>query len=81
MVEFDVGHTTTYVEVLQAGGGWMRLLKLSDRDDEECGLNLLRRGVLVQPGFFYDLPGDHLVISLLTPTEDFVGGLDIIREI
>ena len=41
--------------------------------DEELAIAFLQQtGVLVQPGHFYDFPGDgYLVISLITPAEIF----------
>ncbi|MBM4362953.1 MAG: hypothetical protein FJ104_09755 [Deltaproteobacteria bacterium] len=42
----------------------------------DLSLELLTRdGVLVQPGWFYDLPFEAVVVSLLTPEEDFEPGL------
>ena len=45
--------------------------------DEEWALRLLREdGVLVQPGYFFDLRlGATLVVSLLTPPADFDHGI------
>jgi len=63
------------VEVLPAGGGWTRIVRLKNSNEEEVCTRLLKMGVLVQPGYFYDLPDDHLVVSLLTPSSDFRAGL------
>ena len=47
------------------------------RSEEEWTLHLLEeRNVLVQPGFFYDFAAEaFLVLSLLTPTDDFAEGI------
>jgi aspartate/methionine/tyrosine aminotransferase len=69
--------------VLPVGGGWSAILRLPAlMDDEELALQLLEeRGVAVQPGFFYDLPFDaSLVLSLLTPNDDWRRGLAAIVE-
>jgi len=57
-------------------GGWNAVISLpAGSDDEEFSLNLLEsRGVLVQPGFLYDYDDPVLVISLLTPPEEFRDG-------
>lgn len=56
------------VTLLPAEGGWCAILRVpAARTDEEWTLSLLRDdGVLVQPGYFFDLPaGPFLVVSLL----------------
>ena len=69
------------VECLPAGGGWTRILKLRTRNEEEVCLELLDQGVLVQPGFLYDLPGENLVISLLSDELSFLTGLSLIKSV
>jgi aspartate/methionine/tyrosine aminotransferase len=46
------------------------------KSDEELAIELLReRSVLVHPGHFFDVPGDgYLVLSLITPAEEFAEG-------
>jgi alanine-synthesizing transaminase len=54
--------------VLAVEGGWYAIVRLpSTLDDEEWALTLLERdGVLVQPGYYYDLvAGTYVVISLI----------------
>jgi aspartate/methionine/tyrosine aminotransferase len=62
---------------LKVEGGWYSILRVPNiRSEEEWVLELLRRGVLVQPGFFYDFQsGAYLVVSLLTPEDVFREGL------
>ena len=62
---------------LEAEGGWYAVLRVpAVQSDEELAIQLLEeRNVLVHPGHFYDF-ADHayVVISLLTPTEEFKEG-------
>jgi aspartate/methionine/tyrosine aminotransferase len=64
-------------------GGWYAVLEVSPALDEEAlCLRLLREhGVLVHPGFFFDFerPG-VLVLSLLSPPEEFAEGLARVIE-
>ncbi|HEX9100553.1 MAG TPA: pyridoxal phosphate-dependent aminotransferase [Polyangia bacterium] len=53
-------------QLLDAEGGWSAIVRLpSTRSEEEWTLALLDDGVLVHPGFFFDLPPTAVVISLL----------------
>ncbi len=65
------------VEVLVAEGGWNAILRFdSKHNDELLSLYLLQdKGVFVHPGYFFDLPECHLVISLLPPHENFCKGV------
>lgn len=59
-------------------GGWYAVLRVpAVQSDEELAIRLLEQyGVLVQPGHFYEFPEDgYLIVSLLTPTEDFEKGI------
>jgi alanine-synthesizing transaminase len=58
-------------------GGWSALVRLPGSTDEESlALVLLRAGVVVQPGYFFDFPrGRFLALSLLPPGELFTEGL------
>lgn len=58
-------------------GGWYAVIEVPRRPtDEEWALRLLNEdGVLVQPGYFFDFPGEgHLVVSLLTELGVFTEG-------
>jgi aspartate/methionine/tyrosine aminotransferase len=63
----------TSASLLPVEGGWSAILRLpATRSDEDWALALLAEdGVLVQPGYFFDLGavGATIVISLLTPPE------------
>lgn len=62
---------------LDVDGGWYAILRVPVKgSDEDLAIALLREtGTLVQPGHFYDFPGEgFLVISLITPREEFADG-------
>ncbi len=60
-------------DLLASEGGWSAILRIPEsRGEEEVALQLLERGVLVQPGFFYEFArGNHLVVSLLPEENQF----------
>jgi len=72
---------TESLKALPAGGGWTRILALEQLGEVEACQKLLDEGVLVQPGFLYDLPGENLVISLLSDEQAFSTGLSIIKSV
>ena len=70
---------------LPAEAGWAAILRLSGApaDEEDLAVALLERaGVLVHPGFVFDLaapadaPAAHLVLSLLPEPERFAEGVE-----
>ncbi|MCB0219627.1 MAG: pyridoxal phosphate-dependent aminotransferase [Chrysiogenetes bacterium] len=64
--------------VLPAQGGWYAVITLPDGlDDEALAIELVcEDGVIVQPGYFFDLESPaSVVVSLLTPPEDFRAGI------
>jgi alanine-synthesizing transaminase len=66
---------------LELEGGWYVILRVPvTGSDEELAISLLRStGVLVQPGHFYDFASDgYLVVSLITPSEIFVPGIELL---
>jgi alanine-synthesizing transaminase len=65
--------------LLPTEAGWSAILRVPEtQSDEEWSLRLLgQAGVLVQPGYFFDLRlGATLVVSLLTAPADFDQGID-----
>jgi aspartate/methionine/tyrosine aminotransferase len=63
---------------LNVDGGWYAVLRVPvTRSDEELAIELVReKRVLVHPGHFYDFPSDgYLVLSLITPQEEFGEGI------
>jgi aspartate/methionine/tyrosine aminotransferase len=67
------------LEPLTWEGGWSAVLPAPEtRTDEAWTLALLERGVLVQPGHFFDFADEHhLIVSLLTEPETFARGARI----
>lgn len=63
-------------------GGWSAVLRApAMRTDEEWTLALVERGVLVQPGHFFDFADEHhLVVSLLPEPAIFAAGARLISE-
>jgi alanine-synthesizing transaminase len=68
---------TDGMQVLPVEGGWAAVLRVArTMTDEELALKLLGRGVIVQPGYFFDFPFDgYIVLSLLTREEVFAEGV------
>jgi alanine-synthesizing transaminase len=65
-------------ERLAVEGGWYAVLRVPvTKSDEDLAVELLqKKSVLVHPGHFYDFPSDgFLVLSLITPREEFAEGL------
>ncbi len=65
------------LSLLPVEGGWYAILRAPRvRSEERWCLELLERGVIVHPGFFYDFPNEaYLVLSLLTPPDEFAEGV------
>ena len=65
------------VQRLQVEGGWYAVLRIPAlQPDEQTVLELLERGVWVQPGYFFGMPeAGWLVTSLLTPEAEFCSGV------
>jgi aspartate/methionine/tyrosine aminotransferase len=74
--------TGSPVSALHVEAGWYAVLRLpAVLDDEAWAVTLLERhGVLVQPGYFYDLEaGPYAVVSLLTIPDVFQRGIERLR--
>jgi alanine-synthesizing transaminase len=71
------------LDVLEADGGWVAVLRVpARRSDEDWALELLRRGVVVHPGHFYELEGGcFLVLSLIVEPERFDPAVGVIEEL
>jgi alanine-synthesizing transaminase len=66
---------------LEVEAGWYAVLRIpAVQSDEEFALLLLEsKGVYTHPGHFYDFPADgFLVVSLITPEEDFATGINLL---
>lgn len=76
--------------LLPAEAGWSALVRCDAHaagasDEEALVLALLERGVLVQPGFVFDLEplhagGAHLVVSLLAEPDVFARGAELVAD-
>jgi alanine-synthesizing transaminase len=63
---------------LEVEGGWYAVLRVpATQSDEDLAVELLRaKSVYLHPGHYYDFPFDgFLVISLLSPEEEFLRGV------
>lgn len=65
------------MQVLPVEGGWSAVIRVPRvRTDDEWAIALLDRGVIVQPGYFFDFASDgYLVVSLLTAEDVFAEGV------
>jgi aspartate/methionine/tyrosine aminotransferase len=69
---------------LDVEGGWYAVLRVPvTQSDEDLAIEILRKvSVLVHPGHFYDFPDDgYLVVSLITPPQDFRQGIAQVLEL
>jgi aspartate/methionine/tyrosine aminotransferase len=53
------------------------------QSDEDLAIDILRKmSVLAHPGHFYDFPSDgYLVVSLITPPEQFREGVERVLQL
>jgi alanine-synthesizing transaminase len=66
---------------LELEGGWYAVLRVpATRPDEELAIELLmKHGVYVHPGHFYDFASEgYLVVSLITPEKEFANGIRLL---
>jgi len=68
------------VQRLKFEGGWYAVLRIPALEpDEHAVLALLQRGVWLHPGYFFGMPETGwLVLSLLSPKQEFINGLGIL---
>jgi aspartate/methionine/tyrosine aminotransferase len=68
--------------VLRVEGGWYAVVALpAVKSDEAWALELLaRHDLIVQPGYFFDMQGTHVVLSLITREEEFAEGVRRLRK-
>ena len=78
LVALDAQCAGTPLSRLKVEGGWSAVVRLpATRNDAEWAIHFVREaGVIVQPGYFYDLPFCACVVSLLTPPTEFREGLE-----
>jgi len=68
---------------LHAEGGWSAILQLPNLRTEDSWMAdfITRQHVLVQPGYFFDMPSEpYAVVSLLTPEDVFAEGIERLRK-
>jgi aspartate/methionine/tyrosine aminotransferase len=69
-------------QLLAADGGWSAIVRMpSTRTEEEWVLELIADGVLVHPGFFFDVPPTHLVLSLLVAPATLAAALPSLMRV
>lgn len=71
------------IHTLHAEGGWSAMLQLPNLRTEDAWMTELitRQHVLVQPGYFFDMPSEpYAVASLLTPEDVFAEGIERLRK-
>ena len=69
---------------LEVEAGWYAVLRVPvTQSDEDLAIEILRKhSVLVHPGHFYDFPNDgYLIVSLITPVQDFRKGIAKVLEL
>lgn len=79
----DEAIADTALTRLHVDAGWYVVLHLPSVIDEAAwALALLDAGVLVQPGYFYDFAeSPRIVVSLLTPREQFREGIRVLTGV
>lgn len=70
------------VTVPPVEGGWSAVLQVPAIDTEErLALDLVDRGVLVHPGYFFDFPRESfVVVSLIVEPRAFAKGIAVVLE-
>jgi len=71
------------IHTLHAEGGWSAILQLPNLWTEDAWMAelIMRQHVLVQPGYFFDMPSEpYAVVGLLTPEDVFAEGIERLRK-
>jgi len=73
----------TALRALPAEGGWSAVLALPRADEEERVVRELLEssGVLVHPGWLFDLPAGHVVVSLIVEPAPFARGCEALARL
>jgi aspartate/methionine/tyrosine aminotransferase len=67
--------------VLHVEAGWYAIVRLPNvQSDEHFCLELLEQSVVTQPGYYFDLPESHLVLSLIVEPRVFEAGIALLRQ-
>jgi len=70
--------------VLHTEGGWSAMLRLPGTQREEDWVTqfLCEKNVLMQPGFFFDMPSEaYAVASLIVEPSEFQEGISRLRQL
>jgi len=71
------------IETLASEAGWSAILRVPAVRTEEAWISslLMEHGIVVQPGYFYDMPAEaYLVVSLLASPGKFAAGIDRLKR-
>ncbi len=71
-------------QCLRTEGGWSTIIRLPNALGEDAWVSRLldEQGIIVQPGYFFDMPSEaYVVVSLITPPEDFAEGIVKLRDL
>jgi hypothetical protein len=71
------------IHTLHVEGGWSAILQLPNLRTEDAWMAdfITRQQVLVQPGYFFDMPSEpYAVVSLLTAEDVFAEGIERLRK-
>ncbi len=69
---------------LHTEGGWSAIIQLPRTLSEEEWITRIieEQSVIVQPGYFFDMaPGAYVVVSLITPSDEFSEGIRRVRQV
>lgn len=72
----------TAATCLHIEAGWSAIVRLPNifSEDHWTARILEEYGVIVQPGYFFDMPHEsYIVVSLITPEDEFDAGINAIR--
>ncbi len=69
---------------LHCEGGWSAILKLPEilSEEEWIGRLIREQNVVAQPGYFFDMASEpYIVVSLITPEDEFAEGIRRVRNL
>ena len=70
--------------ILHAEGGWSAVIQLPNTQPEDFWINRLlsEYDVIVQPGYFFDMPSEaYVVVSLITPEQELAESIARLRQL
>jgi hypothetical protein len=71
------------IEPLASEAGWSAILQIPNtRPEQEWITRLLNDGIVVQPGYFYDMAKEaYIIVSLITPPTDFALAVEHLKRV